>query len=103
MVLKQSMNTPKRRVLLWDLSALNLALLCEVRSQVRAICPRVLSSSGEFAMVLPSRTLHEGSSAMRKLKICIFGAGAIGGYLAVELALAGHHVCAIARGTHLHA
>jgi 2-dehydropantoate 2-reductase len=35
------------------------------------------------------------------MRICIFGAGAIGGYLAGELALAGHDVCAIARGTHL--
>jgi 2-dehydropantoate 2-reductase len=35
------------------------------------------------------------------MKICIFGAGAIGGYLAGELALAGHEVCAIARGAHL--
>ncbi|WP_119301368.1 2-dehydropantoate 2-reductase [Dongia deserti] len=37
------------------------------------------------------------------MKICVFGAGAIGGYLAVELALAGHDVCVIARGTHLRA
>ncbi len=37
------------------------------------------------------------------MKICIFGAGAIGGYLAVELALAGHEVSAIARGAHLDA
>jgi 2-dehydropantoate 2-reductase len=35
------------------------------------------------------------------MKICVFGAGAIGGYLAGELALAGHEVCAIARGAHL--
>lgn len=37
------------------------------------------------------------------MKICIVGAGAIGGYLAVELALAGHEVSAIARGAHLEA
>ncbi len=37
------------------------------------------------------------------MKICVYGAGAIGGYLAVELALAGHEVCVIARGAHLHA
>lgn len=37
------------------------------------------------------------------MKICIFGAGAIGGYLAVELALAGHEVSAVARGEHLDA
>jgi 2-dehydropantoate 2-reductase len=35
------------------------------------------------------------------MRICVFGAGAIGGYLAGELALAGHEVCAIARGSHL--
>lgn len=37
------------------------------------------------------------------MKICVFGAGAVGGYLAAELALAGHQVCAIARGAHLNA
>ena len=37
------------------------------------------------------------------MKICVFGAGAIGGYLAVELALAGNEVCVIARGAHLQA
>ena len=37
------------------------------------------------------------------MKICVYGAGAIGGYLAVELALAGHEVCVIARGPHLEA
>src|SRR6202050_1309796 len=37
----------------------------------------------------------------RAMKICVFGAGAIGGYMAGELALAGHDVCAIARGAHL--
>ena len=35
------------------------------------------------------------------MKVCIFGAGAIGGYVAVEMALAGYDVCAIARGPHL--
>jgi 2-dehydropantoate 2-reductase len=37
------------------------------------------------------------------MRICVYGAGAIGGYLAVELALAGHEVCVIARGPHLQA
>ena len=37
------------------------------------------------------------------MKFCIFGAGAIGGYLAVELALSGQDVCVIARGEHLQA
>src|SRR6202171_301691 len=37
----------------------------------------------------------------RAMKICVFGAGAIGGYMAGKLALAGHEVCAIARGEHL--
>lgn len=37
------------------------------------------------------------------MKFCVYGAGAIGGYLAAELALAGHDVCVIARGPHLEA
>lgn len=37
------------------------------------------------------------------MKICIFGAGAIGGYLAVALEQAGHEVSVIARGPHLDA
>ncbi|HET9147115.1 MAG TPA: 2-dehydropantoate 2-reductase [Acetobacteraceae bacterium] len=45
-------------------------------------------------------SFHKGQSGM---KICVFGAGAIGGYMAGELALAGHEVCAIARGEHLRA
>ena len=35
------------------------------------------------------------------MKVCVVGAGAIGGYLAVRLAEAGHDVSAIARGPHL--
>ncbi len=37
------------------------------------------------------------------MKICVFGAGAIGGYLAVELACSGQEVCIVARGAHLQA
>jgi 2-dehydropantoate 2-reductase len=37
------------------------------------------------------------------MKVCIVGAGAIGGYLGVRLALAGEQVTLIARGAHLHA
>ena len=37
------------------------------------------------------------------MRVCIFGAGAIGGYMAVELACAGHEVSIIARGAHLRA
>lgn len=37
------------------------------------------------------------------MKICIYGAGAIGGYLGVQLALAGVDVTLIARGPHLEA
>ncbi len=35
------------------------------------------------------------------MKICVVGAGAIGGFMAVRLAGAGHEVSAIARGPHL--
>src|SRR5246127_793003 len=44
---------------------------------------------------------NEMTEQERTMKICVFGAGAIGGYMAGELALAGHEVCAIARGAHL--
>ena len=37
------------------------------------------------------------------IKVCVFGAGAIGGYMAVELALAGNEVSVVARGQHLEA
>ena len=37
----------------------------------------------------------------RSIKICIYGAGAIGGYLGVQLSLAGQDVSLIARGAHL--
>jgi 2-dehydropantoate 2-reductase len=29
------------------------------------------------------------------MKICVFGAGAIGGYMAVQMELAGHDVCVV--------
>ena len=35
------------------------------------------------------------------MKICVYGAGAIGGYMGCQLALAGQHVSLIARGPHL--
>lgn len=37
------------------------------------------------------------------MKICVFGAGAIGGYMAVELERAGYDVSIVARGPHLEA
>lgn len=37
------------------------------------------------------------------MKLCIYGAGAIGGYLGAELALSGNEVTLIARGPHLEA
>jgi 2-dehydropantoate 2-reductase len=37
------------------------------------------------------------------MKICIYGAGAVGGHFAVRLALAGEDVSIIARGPHLEA
>jgi 2-dehydropantoate 2-reductase len=40
---------------------------------------------------------------MRRMRICIYGAGSIGGSLGVQLALAGEDVTLIARGPHLDA
>jgi 2-dehydropantoate 2-reductase len=35
------------------------------------------------------------------MKICVFGAGAVGGHIAARLAAKGHDVCVVARGEHL--
>ena len=35
------------------------------------------------------------------MRICVFGAGAVGGHFAVRLAVAGHDVAVVARGPHL--
>jgi 2-dehydropantoate 2-reductase len=37
------------------------------------------------------------------MRICVFGAGAVGGHFAARLAAAGHDVCVVARGAHLEA
>ncbi len=37
------------------------------------------------------------------MKICVYGAGAVGGHLAAQLAAAGHEVSVVARGAHLEA
>jgi 2-dehydropantoate 2-reductase len=37
------------------------------------------------------------------MRICIFGAGAVGSHFAVRLALSGHEVCCVMRGPHLEA
>ena len=37
------------------------------------------------------------------MRFCVYGAGAIGGYMAVELASSGQDVCLVARGAHLRA
>ncbi len=38
---------------------------------------------------------------MKLRRICVFGAGAIGGHLAAKLAAAGHEVSVVARGANL--
>lgn len=37
------------------------------------------------------------------MKICVYGAGAVGGHFAAQLAAAGHEVAVVARGAHLEA
>ncbi len=49
------------------------------------------------------KTPRKSGGGKGKLKIAIYGAGAIGGYLGVQLALAGNDVSLIARGPHLKA
>src|SRR3954466_12623330 len=42
---------------------------------------------------------HHGNN--RSMRICIFGAGAVGSHFAVRLALSGHEVSCVMRGPHL--
>src|SRR4029077_14608533 len=44
-----------------------------------------------------------GRSGERGMRICVFGAGAIGGNFATRLAAAGNEVSIVARGAHLEA
>ena len=37
------------------------------------------------------------------MRICVFGAGAVGSHFAVRLALGGHEVACVMRGAHLEA
>ena len=37
------------------------------------------------------------------MRICVFGAGAVGGHIAARLAAAGNEVSVVARGAHLEA
>ena len=46
--------------------------------------------------------MEEGSNlGERRVQICVYGAGSVGGYLAARLARAGHEVSVVARGPHL--
>jgi 2-dehydropantoate 2-reductase len=40
---------------------------------------------------------------IQEMRICVFGAGAVGGHLAAKLAASGHDVSVVARGAHLEA
>jgi 2-dehydropantoate 2-reductase len=43
------------------------------------------------------------SLTIARMRICIFGAGAVGGHIAARLAATGHEVSVVARGAHLEA
>src|SRR3954453_2567962 len=63
-----------------------------------AVAPALRSSKPEGGSALKfAPTGFEGIS----MKICIYGAGAIGGHLGVQLARAGADVSLVARGAHL--
>jgi 2-dehydropantoate 2-reductase len=62
-----------------------------------------MSCAEAHSLVIARRNHAPSCYLKRRVKFCIYGAGAIGGYLAVELATAGHDVCVIARGDHLKA
>src|ERR1700712_4015459 len=56
--------------------------------------------AGSWKLAILRRPRHPQEFAMR---ICIFGAGAVGSHFAVRLALSGHDVSCVMRGPHLEA
>ena len=50
-----------------------------------------------------NRLISPNGKGLRNMKICVVGAGAIGGMLGVKFALAGHDVTLVARGPNLEA
>src|SRR5579871_4919568 len=57
--------------------------------------PWLRSARGPWKLVSRSRPLRI------PMRICVFGAGAVGSHFAVRLALAGHEVSCVMRGPHL--
>jgi 2-dehydropantoate 2-reductase len=53
-------------------------------------------TTGSVLLVTPHFNIQE-------MRICVFGAGAVGGHLAAKLAASGHDVSVVARGAHLEA
>jgi 2-dehydropantoate 2-reductase len=58
--------------------------------------PAPAITTGRVFLVTPHSSIQE-------MRICVFGAGAVGGHLAAKLAANGHDVSVIARGAHLEA
>ena len=69
-----------------------------LRGVRKSLSAKPLSASRQVRQPAVARDLSHGDQGMR---ICIFGAGAVGGHFAVRLARAGHEVAVIARGDHL--
>jgi 2-dehydropantoate 2-reductase len=53
-------------------------------------------TTGSVLFVTPHSNIQE-------MRICVFGAGAVGGHVAAKLAASGHDVSVVARGAHLEA
>src|SRR5262245_4466333 len=71
--------------------------------------PCAPSASAHMSPVGPAPAITTGGRSMPgfykmpPMRICIFGAGSVGGHLAARLAAAGHEVSVVARGAHLEA
>src|SRR3954451_2101345 len=77
------------------------------RKQSRRSTPKTASPAPtrrpklRSALACTARRNTYSRPAKEPMKICIYGAGAIGGYLGVQLARAGVDVSLVARGAHL--
>src|SRR5690349_4719049 len=80
-------------------TSLGAGVMGEAENLVEIAIDGVGKLSNRFDQVLPSPYLLERAPA--PIKVCVVGAGAIGGLVAAKLALAGNEVTVIDLGSHL--
>jgi 2-dehydropantoate 2-reductase len=80
-------------------TSLGAGVMADAENTIEIVIDGVGKLSNQFNQVLPSPYLFGG--APQPMRVCVVGAGAIGGLIAAKLALAGNDVTVIDLGVHL--